>query len=245
MGTTSSRAWAFGNALGQSLANQSSTAWDGTLYGSKAPSTNYLDQTPVRGIFTGADAMGPAIPEVQQSDGSWLPPGASATQLSADDAVYNAIQANAPSRYAASVDNAPLRRTMVDGPIVWDTDSTPSSAPVVEIDPDKVMRRWEESGAKPIYDFGDPLAVGGGEGILLAAGPGRAGGVRAPIEMSINRRAAEVFDILGNADAFWQQVHAATHPGATRRSKDEAVDEGTTARAREVLLEALDEEDDD
>ncbi|WP_420998495.1 site-specific tyrosine recombinase XerC [Cupriavidus sp. 30B13] len=40
-----------------------------------------------------------------------------------------------------------------------------------------------------------------------------------------------------------QQVHAATHPGAKRRAPPVGGD--ATAQAREVLLEALDEEDDD
>ncbi|WP_459204015.1 LysM peptidoglycan-binding domain-containing protein [Ralstonia pseudosolanacearum] len=46
---------AFGNALGSSLAQANSApasqAWDGTLYGS-APNYNYLDKTPVTGVFT-------------------------------------------------------------------------------------------------------------------------------------------------------------------------------------------------
>ncbi|MGN8064570.1 LysM peptidoglycan-binding domain-containing protein [Ralstonia sp. 22111] len=49
---------AFGNALGSSLAQANSApasqAWDGQLYGS-APSYNYLDKTPVTGMFVGAD----------------------------------------------------------------------------------------------------------------------------------------------------------------------------------------------
>jgi len=84
---------AFGNALGQSLATNASstssaqeqalqTAWNGTLYG-QAPSYNYLDKTRVSGVFLGgntspgADEGDPAIPEVQNPDGSWTPPGAS------------------------------------------------------------------------------------------------------------------------------------------------------------------------
>lgn len=85
---------AFGNALGQSLASNATsasstqeqalqTAWNGRLYGS-APSYNYLDKTPVSGVFLGAgntsptaDEGDPAIPEVQNPDGSWTPPGAS------------------------------------------------------------------------------------------------------------------------------------------------------------------------
>lgn len=85
---------AFGNALGQSLAENAGsttssqeqalqTAWNGTLYGS-APSYTYRDGTRVSGVFLssgntspGADEGDPAIPEVQNPDGSWTPPGAS------------------------------------------------------------------------------------------------------------------------------------------------------------------------
>jgi integrase/recombinase XerD len=42
-----------------------------------------------------------------------------------------------------------------------------------------------------------------------------------------------------------QQVHAATHPGAKRRRAGAAVEGNATAQAREVLWEALDDEDDE
>ncbi len=87
---------AFGNALGQSIAeaNLPSPAWDGSLYGS-APGYNYLGNVRPTGIFVGAGAGDPAIPEVQNPDGSWTPPGAPSALLpagpSGGDALGNMV----------------------------------------------------------------------------------------------------------------------------------------------------------
>ena len=101
---------AFGNALGSSLAaaNSSPPAWNGTLYGS-APNYNYLDNTPVSGVFVGANASDPAIPEVQNPDGSWTPPGA-ATGQPVGNMQSNplGLDANGAFSYAAGPRYAPI-----------------------------------------------------------------------------------------------------------------------------------------
>lgn len=79
----------------------------------------------------------------------------------------------------------------------------PSPSGPVEFNPDDARLRWEETGVKPVYDFGDPLEIGGD--VTAAAGgarTSRGGGARAPIEVSINQRSADILDALSNADAL-------------------------------------------
>ena len=67
---------------------------------------------------------------------------------------------------------------------------------------DAAQRRWNETGRRPIFDVGDPMSVGLSDGDLLAGGA-RSGGVRGPIQPSINRTAADRLDGLSNAtDVF-------------------------------------------
>lgn len=53
-------------------------------------------------------------------------------------------------------------------------------------------------GQRPSFDVGDPMAIGATDEALLAAGA-RSGGVRAPIQPSINRSAVDRLDSLSNA----------------------------------------------
>ncbi|NDY90853.1 hypothetical protein [Ideonella livida] len=107
-------------------------------------------------------------------------------------------------------EDAAVRKALSDpdGFMQRGRDGAPLFAGPAVFSPDDVMRRWEVTGTKPVYDFGDPLEFGGGDGDLLAGAGGvrlmRTGGgsTRTPFAMSANRRSAEVLDTLSNADAL-------------------------------------------
>lgn len=79
------------------------------------------------------------------------------------------------------------------------------SAGPLEFNPDQAMHRWEETGAMPVYDFGNPLEIGGDVGdqfaggsvrVMRGSGIARPGGIEVldPVPstvngVSVNRRA--------------------------------------------------------
>ncbi|KQV92819.1 calcium-binding protein [Rhizobacter sp. Root1221] len=79
----------------------------------------------------------------------------------------------------------------------------------VEFNPLDGFMKWELTGEKPIYDFGDPLESLGRPGELTASKGGgstsRTGGggsTRLPVQMAVNARAATLADAMGEVSGL-------------------------------------------